>query len=71
MPRRKSKRRVILDEVVRQFEVGRHFSEPEVNQVLRRFHDDVAALRRYLVDEALLDRADGQYWRCGGEVDLG
>ncbi|HEV7148233.1 MAG TPA: DUF2087 domain-containing protein [Pedococcus sp.] len=33
------------------------------------FHDDVAALRRYLVDEGFLDRRDGQYWRAGGSVD--
>ena len=27
---------------------------------------DTATLRRYLVDEAMLDRADGEYWRIGG-----
>ena len=31
---------------------------------------DVAAVRRYLVDEHLLERADGQYWRIGGPVDV-
>jgi hypothetical protein len=34
--------------------------------VLRQFHDDVAALRRYLVDEEFLDREAGEYWRSGG-----
>jgi DNA-binding transcriptional ArsR family regulator len=28
-----------------------------------------AALRRYLVDEGLMDRDAGKYWRCGGTVD--
>ena len=36
---------------------------------LRAFHPDVAALRRYMVDEQLLDRADGVYWRSGGRTE--
>jgi hypothetical protein len=38
--------------------------------VLRRFHEDHAALRRYLVDEGFLSREKGQYWRSGGRVDV-
>ena len=37
-----------------------------VNLILGRRHQDTAALRRYLVDEGLLDRAEGHYWRSGG-----
>ena len=44
--------------------------EAEVNERLRRFHPDVAALRRYLVDDGFLDRAEGMYWRTGGTVDV-
>jgi len=70
VPRRRSKRLVVLDHVARVFEVGRRFSEPEVNAALRAFDDDVAALRRYLVDEGFLSREAGVYWRSGGSVDL-
>ena len=42
----------------------------EVNAILRAWYADYAALRRYLVDELLLDRADGLYWRIGGPVAL-
>jgi hypothetical protein len=42
----------------------------EVNGILRRFHDDHATLRRALVDEAFLDRAEGRYWRSGGRIPL-
>jgi hypothetical protein len=35
---------------------------------LRAFHPDVAALRRYVVDEGLLERRDGLSWRGGGTV---
>jgi hypothetical protein len=44
------------------------YPEPEVNERLHRFHADHATLRRALVDEGLLDRAAGQYWRAGGRV---
>ena len=33
---------------------------------LQRYHDDYAALRRYLVEESLMTRVDGIYWRTGG-----
>jgi hypothetical protein len=69
IPRRAAKRRVVLDEIVQRFEPGRHYSELEVNDVLRNVHDDTAALRRYLVDGEFLDRAGGEYWRAGGRVE--
>jgi hypothetical protein len=41
-----------------------------VNAILRSWHEDVAALRRYLVEEGLLSREKGEYWRSGGWVDV-
>jgi len=32
-------------------------------------HPDTAALRRYLVDEGILARDRGDYWRAGGTFD--
>ncbi|HEY3736113.1 MAG TPA: DUF2087 domain-containing protein [Jatrophihabitans sp.] len=69
MPRGGRKRQVVLEELVTVFEPGARYSEREVNAVLRSFHADVAALRRYLVDGELMDRANGQYWRTGGWID--
>jgi hypothetical protein len=37
---------------------------------LRIDDDDHAALRRYLVDEGLLGRGAGEYWRTGGTVEI-
>jgi hypothetical protein len=70
MPRAGRRRQIILEHVVQQFEPGRRYPEVEVNLILRQVWDDVAALRRYLVDAALLDRAQGYYWRIGGPVDV-
>ena len=55
---------------VQLFEPGRRYAEPEVNLVLRQWWEDVAALRRYLVDAALLAREGGEYWRIGGPVEV-
>jgi hypothetical protein len=68
LPSQRSKRLVVLERLGLEFEPGRRYPEPEVNDLLRRFHDDYATLRRELVDEGLLDRAGGEYWRSGGRV---
>ncbi|MDP8937628.1 MAG: DUF2087 domain-containing protein [Actinomycetota bacterium] len=69
IPVKRSQRLIVLDEVAQLFDVGRHYTEREVNASLRQLHDDTAALRRYLVDEHLMDRDAGKYWRCGGTHD--
>jgi hypothetical protein len=80
MPAAHSKRLVVLDHLAGLFEPGRRYPEPEVNELLGRYHPDYAMLRRYLVDDGFLDRADEPapsgsrsvkvYWRTGGSVDL-
>lgn len=70
IPAQQSKRAVVLDFVAQQFEPGRRYSEPEVNRTLHRLWDDHATLRRILVDEGLLDREGGRYWRAGGTFDV-
>jgi hypothetical protein len=80
MPAAHGKRLVVLDHLAGLFEPGRRYPEPEVNELLGRYHPDYAMLRRYLVDDGFLDRADEPapsgtrsvkvYWRTGGTVDL-
>ncbi|UDY24505.1 DUF2087 domain-containing protein [Nocardioides sp. Kera G14] len=70
IPAKRSKRLLVLDHLAQSFELGEVYPETEVNGRLRRFHPDVAALRRYLVEEQFLTRRDGFYWRTGGTVDL-
>jgi hypothetical protein len=80
MPAARGKRLVVLDHLAGLFEPGRRYPEPEVNELLGRYHPDYAMLRRHLVDDGFLDRADEPapsgsrsvkvYWRAGGSVDL-
>ncbi len=68
IPTKQGQRRVVLDRLAQDFDVGVRYTEREVNAILRRSHDDVAALRRHLVDDGFLDRHAGEYWRAGGTV---
>jgi hypothetical protein len=70
IPAKRSKRLVILNRLALEFEVGVRYPEREVNEILRRFHDDYAGLRRYLVDEGILSRDRAEYWRTGGPVPI-
>jgi hypothetical protein len=68
MPTAPAKRAVVLDWLAGTFEVGRHYSEAEVNDALAAHAEDHASLRRALVDAGLLDRDGAEYWRSGGSV---
>ncbi len=68
IPAVRAKRLIVLDWLAQRFEPGRRYSESMVNLILGQVHPDTAALRRYLVDEGLLSRDHGEYWRSGGTV---
>jgi hypothetical protein len=64
-----SKLLIILNFIVDAFAFDTNYTEKEVNTVLRRFHVDTAALRRYLVDNGLMARESNgtKYWRVKKE----
>src|SRR5215216_1269824 len=64
-----SKLLIVLNFIVEAFAYDTNYNEKEVNTILRRFHVDTAALRRYLVDHGLMAReSDGtRYWRVRKE----
>lgn len=56
MPRKRANRLVVLQHFAEAIEPNVDHDEAAVNIHLRAFGDDVAMLRRYLVDEGLLMR---------------
>ena len=68
LPARQSRRRLLLEEIAQAFEPGVRYPERRVSLFLGQLYADHAALRRYLVDEGLLSRHGGEYWRSGGAV---
>ncbi|MFD7657670.1 DUF2087 domain-containing protein [Actinosynnema sp. NPDC059797] len=74
LPAQRARRRAVLEQVSTAFEPGRRYAEKEVVAVLEVWCEggevDHVTVRRYLVDEGLLDRAGGEYWRSGGPVEV-
>lgn len=70
IPTHRAKRRIVLERLAQAFEPGERYSEAEVSRHVEQYHPDYAALRRYLVDEGILSRAEGTYWRSGGRFPL-
>jgi len=65
IPAQRKKLEIILRHVVQAFEPGRHYTEKQVNEMLKKFHTDTATLRRELVGYRLMQRqgGGGEYWR--------
>lgn len=69
IPTQRKKRDVLLRWLASHFEPGVRYTEPEVNETLKRFHADFATLRREFIMTGLMKREDGRvgaqsvYWR--------
>jgi predicted transcriptional regulator len=67
IPAQRKKLLAVLRHLATLFEPGARYGEKQVNEMLARYHEDTATLRRELVDNHLLDRKSGEYWRVAGE----
>jgi hypothetical protein len=63
IPAARKKRWVVLAWLAREFEEGRDYPEREVNEVLKRRHDDPATLRREFIGYRMMTRDRGVYRR--------
>jgi len=65
IPAQQKKLHAVLRHIVRDFEPGKRYTEKEVNEMLARYHDDTASLRRELISTRLMARESGgsAYWR--------
>jgi ArsR family transcriptional regulator, arsenate/arsenite/antimonite-responsive transcriptional repressor len=62
-PAQLKKRQIVLEQIVQEFEPDREYTELEVNQTLVDFHEDVASLRRGMIELNLMERSKGIYRR--------
>ena len=62
IPTQRKKERIILEEIAKSFEPGRTYTEPEVNEIIERFHDDFCTIRRDMIGEKVMARENGNYW---------
>ena len=61
IPRARKKRVIVLQHLLSRFDPERTYPEKEVNDLLRDAHEDVATLRRELVDYQFMTRDNGNY----------
>lgn len=68
IPAQRKKLEAVLRYLALSFEPHLHYSERQVNQILVRFHEDTASLRREMIGLGLLERTRGgeEYWRGEG-----
>jgi biotin operon repressor len=67
IPAQRKKREVILRHIIKEFRPDVHYTEKEVNEILARFHEDTATLRREMIAYKMMKRSEGEYWRIDGE----
>jgi hypothetical protein len=63
IPLQQKKFLAVLRHVLQVFEAGVEYPEKQVNELLRRYHEDTAVLRRGLVDYKYMTREKSIYWR--------
>ena len=61
IPSQMKKRIIVLEKIAESFEPEREYPEKEVNHILLDYHDDVASLRRGLIEHHLMSREKGIY----------
>lgn len=63
IPGQRKKLIAVLQYMLPEFESGKQYQEKDVNQILERFHEDYAQLRRDMIDTGLMKREKGVYWK--------
>jgi hypothetical protein len=63
-PVKEKKKIIVLEEIMKNFAVGKTYSEKEINRILKRIYEDNATIRRALIEYGFFDRTnDGSnYW---------
>jgi biotin operon repressor len=65
IPSQQKKLEAVLRYIIRDFKPGLHYTEKQVNEIIDRYHEDTAGLRRDLIDHKMLarDARGTDYWR--------
>lgn len=61
MPVQRKKKLIVLEEILKAFEEGKEYSEPEVNEIVKRFFDDFCTIRREFIINRYMSRDKGVY----------
>ena len=62
IPTQRKKREIVLREIAKQFEEGKKYSEKEVSEIIRAFHEDYCTIRREMIACGIMAREKEVYW---------
>lgn len=63
IPTQRKKREIVLAEILEQFDLGREYSEKEVNEIIMRYHEDFCTIRREMIAFGMMTRDHEIYKR--------
>lgn len=63
IPSQRKKERICLEEIAKDFEVGKVYDEIEVNQIIENYYEDYCTLRRDMISESIMNREGTKYTR--------
>lgn len=61
IPAQYKKKLIVLQHMVEQLDKGKKYEEKEINEFIKRYHEDFATLRRELIMHQFMYREDGIY----------
>ncbi|WP_286886624.1 DUF2087 domain-containing protein [Aneurinibacillus sp. UBA3580] len=63
-PKKEKRKVAILKHIAKRFELNRHYTEKEVNEILKQIYPDYVTIRRYLIEYGFMDRYPdcSAYW---------
>lgn len=64
LPSKEKKKIAVLRKIAGQFDESKKYSEIELNEILKLIYDDIATVRRYLIEYGFFDRTNDckEYW---------
>lgn len=69
-PSKEKRKYIVLQEIIKRFEIEQIYLEKEINDILKMIHPDFATIRRYLIDYRFMKRSsDGKEYWVEGELN--
>ncbi|MFM1758422.1 MAG: hypothetical protein RL193_999 [Actinomycetota bacterium] len=63
IPAKQNKKLAVLRVIAEAFDTDTKYSEQELNEILLRFNDDTAAIRRHMIEFGIMERnKESFYW---------
>lgn len=61
MPAKYKKKLIVLEKLIESFQLGKLYTEQEVNEIIRVYYDDIATVRREFIMQSFMSREHDKY----------